>query len=65
MPDYPAYEPYEPPATTSGAGAGSTTHHPVSRVRYRGSDDEDSRVEHRTRPRRSRSATPEAWEYDI
>lgn len=39
MPDYPAYEPYEPPATNT-AGARDTTHHPVSRVRYRGSDDE-------------------------
>jgi hypothetical protein len=64
MPDYPAYEPYEPPASNA-AGAGSATHHPVSRVRYRGGDDEDSRVEHRSRPRRSRNATPEAWEYDI
>jgi hypothetical protein len=63
MPDYPAYDPYEP-MPTNGAGAGNPTHHPVSRVRYRGSDDEESRVEHRTRPRRSRSATPEAWEYD-
>jgi hypothetical protein len=64
MPDYPAYEPYEPPPT-NGAGSATPTHHPVSRVRYRGSDDEESRVEHRTRPRRSRNAPPEAWEYDI
>lgn len=60
MPDYPAYEPHEPAQTN---GAGPSTHHPVSRVRYRGSDDEEPRVEHRTRPR-SRNATPDAWEYD-
>jgi hypothetical protein len=64
MPEYPAYEPYEP-TPTNGAGAGNPTHHPVSRVRYRGSDDEEPRVEHRTRPRRPRNGTPEAWEYDI
>ena len=64
MPDYPAYEPYDP-MPTNGAGAGDATHHPVSRVRYRGSEDGESRVEHRTRPRRSRNETPESWEYDI
>ncbi|CAN5338825.1 hypothetical protein BH11ACT7_BH11ACT7_03010 [soil metagenome] len=56
------YETYDPaetfdapprprrPAAGGGSGTGST-HHPVSRVRYRGSDDGDDRVEHRTRPR--------------
>ncbi|CAN5634010.1 hypothetical protein BH10ACT9_BH10ACT9_60910 [soil metagenome] len=55
------YESYEPSETfdaspprprrpASGGGSGST-HHPVSRVRYRGSDEGDDRVEHRTRPR--------------
>jgi hypothetical protein len=49
------YQPFEdsfdPPT-----GSGRSTHHPVSRVRYRGSDDEDHRVEHRTRPRSPKGA---------
>ncbi|WP_327171411.1 DUF6542 domain-containing protein [Mycolicibacterium fortuitum] len=58
------YQPFEdsfdPPT-----GSGRSTHHPVSRVRYRGSDDEDHRVEHRTRPRpRSTSRGRHSWEYD-
>jgi hypothetical protein len=57
------YEPYEPPPASRPNG-GSGTHHPVSRVRYRGTDDGESRVEHRTRPRRSRHAAPESWESD-
>jgi hypothetical protein len=56
--DYDTYEP--PPSRTNG----SSTHHPVSRVRYRGADDGESRVEQRTRPRRSRHAAPDSWEYD-
>lgn len=60
--DYEPYEPYEPPVTRSSAGTG--THHPISRVRYRGSEDEDSRTEHRTRPRRPRHSAPDSWEYD-
>jgi hypothetical protein len=52
------YEPYEPPPRrkpTTGGGPGST-HHPVSKVRYRGSDSEDgdNRVEYRRPPRRAR-----------
>jgi hypothetical protein len=57
------YEPYEPPPTNRTNGS-SGTHHPVSRVRYRGADDGESRAEHRTRPRRSRHAAPDSWEYD-
>lgn len=61
------YEPYEPydsfePRTTNGA---SGTHHPVSRVRYRGDDDAESRTEYRNRPPRPRHADADAWEYDI
>jgi hypothetical protein len=56
------YDPYDPPPTRSTNGGG--THHPVSRVRYRGADDGESRVEQRTRPRRSRHAAPDSWEYD-
>ena len=49
------------------AANGNGTHHPVSRVRYRGgADDSDNRAEHRTRPRSSRSPwEADSWEYDI
>jgi hypothetical protein len=66
------YEPYEPydsfeprpgePRPTNGANG---SHHPVSRVRYRGDDDGEARTEHRTRPRRPRSADADSWEYDV
>jgi hypothetical protein len=57
--DYPPREPH--------VSNGNGTHHPVSRVRYRGGADEsDNRAEHRTRPRSSRSGwEAESWEYDI
>jgi hypothetical protein len=45
------FEPLEPHIN----GNGSSTHHPVSRVRYRGADDGDNRTEYRTRPRRRHS----------
>ncbi len=64
-----AYEapPRRRPGTNGAAGAGVTngTHHPISRVRYRGSPtDAETRQE---RPVRSRSRASEAddWEYDI
>jgi hypothetical protein len=56
------YEPYEPPPSRSN---GSGTHHPVSRVRYRGADDGESRTEQRTRPRPPRHSAPDSWEYDV
>lgn len=56
------YEPYEPPVTRTNGSSG--THHPISRVRYRGSEDDDSRTEHRSRPRRPRHSAPDSWEYD-
>lgn len=55
-------QPNQPPN-----GSGRSTHHPVSRVRYRGTDDEDRRVEHRTRPRSSKGAAARgrhSWDYD-
>lgn len=58
------YEPSEPPPTSRVNGS-SGTHHPVSRVRYRGAEDGESRVEQRTRPRRPRHAAPDSWEYDV
>jgi hypothetical protein len=56
------YQPREP-----HGGNGNGTHHPVSRVRYRGdTDGSDNRAEYRTRPRSSRSSTEaDSWEYDI
>jgi uncharacterized protein DUF6542 len=59
---YDDYQPREP-----HAGNGNGTHHPISRVRYRGDPGEgEDRSEHRSRPR-SRRNSPEAesWEYDI
>jgi hypothetical protein len=57
--DYPPREPH--------VSNGNGTHHPVSRVRYRGSaDDSDDRAEYRSRPRSSRSGwEADSWEYDI
>jgi hypothetical protein len=37
----------------------------VSRVRYRGAEDGESRTEHRTRARRPRHSAPDSWEYDV
>ena len=66
--DHDRYEPpYEPPhgrrPTPSGNGA-NPTHHPISRVRYRGGAPDEPGVERR---RRSRSPRPpaESWEYDV
>ena len=57
--DYPPRE----PRVSNGNG----THHPISRVRYRGdADDSDDRAEYRARPRSSRSSREtDSWEYDI
>jgi hypothetical protein len=50
---YDDYEPLEPHGTN-----GSSTHHPISRVRYRSVDGGDDRRQYRTRPRRN-------WEYGV
>jgi hypothetical protein len=57
--DYPPREPH--------VSNGNGTHHPVSRVRYRGdADDSDNRTEYRSRPRSSRdSHEADSWEYGI
>jgi hypothetical protein len=60
---YDDYQPREPHVSN-----GNGTHHPISRVRYRGGADEsDDRADHRTRPRSAGSDSREAdsWEYDI
>jgi hypothetical protein len=56
------YQPREPHGSN-----GNGTHHPVSRVRYRGdAENSDNRAEHRSRPRASRSPwEADSWEYDI
>jgi hypothetical protein len=57
--DYPPREPH--------VSNGNGTHHPVSRVRYRGdADDSDRRAEYRSRPRSSReNREADSWEYDV
>ncbi len=52
------YEPLDPYGSN-----GTSTHHPISRVRYRGSDESDERPEYRPRRRPQRDA--DRWEYDI
>jgi hypothetical protein len=57
--DYPPREPH--------VSNGNGTHHPVSRVRYRGdADDSDRRAEYRSRPRSSReNREADSREYDV
>jgi hypothetical protein len=61
-----SYEPYEPPRRraapngsngSSGSNGANPTHHPISRVRYRGADPRD---EHRDEPRAERGGRPRA-----
>lgn len=54
------YEPLEPHGP-----AGNGSHHPISRVRYRGADESEDRTEYRTRRRAPRDYEPDRWEYDI
>jgi hypothetical protein len=58
---------YPPREREPHGSNGNGTHHPVSRVRYRGdAEDSDNRAEHRTRPRSSRSSwEADSWEYDV
>ncbi|ORW88526.1 DUF6542 domain-containing protein [Mycolicibacter terrae] len=54
------------PGTTAGRSNGTgTTHHPVSRVRYRNSAGDEPGVEPRTRSRDPRNQEFDSWEYDI
>lgn len=70
---YEADEPFEaydvPPrrrAGTNGAAMAGGTHHPISRVRYRGSPTEtEPRHERGVRRHRRGSWEAESWEYDI
>jgi hypothetical protein len=67
------YEPmdsYEPPprrrTASNAASATGATHHPISRVRYRGAGrNEDHDADPETRSRRTPKSSAESWEYDI
>jgi hypothetical protein len=61
------YQPREPRGSNGSNGSnGNGTHHPVSRVRYRGDAEEgDNRAEHRTRPRSHSPREADSWEYDV
>jgi hypothetical protein len=69
---YDPFEAYEPahrrrPASngSNGSGAGNSTHHPISRVRYRGTGTtDDGRPDSPAGPR-SRAWEADTWEYDI
>jgi hypothetical protein len=54
-----------PSSNGNGSTASSGSHHPVSRVRYRGPQEGESRTENRVRRRTARPSEPETWEYDI
>jgi hypothetical protein len=75
---YEPYEPYEPSyeaprrrrATPGGSNGANPTHHPISRVRYRGEAPLDEpraepRPERRSRSRAPRLPPAESWEYDV
>lgn len=57
------YDDYNPRDSQDLYGS-STSHHPISRVRYRG-EDSDDRAEYRARRRAPREADADRWEYDI
>lgn len=50
------------PAADRGNGS---THHPVSRVRYRSSAGDEPGAERRTRPRKPRDEQADSWDYDV
>ncbi len=62
------YEPHEPPrrrTAPNGSNGANSTHHPISRVRYRGSDPRDEpRAERGSRTRAPGRPPAESWEYE-
>ncbi|EUA50482.1 hypothetical protein I552_1418 [Mycobacterium xenopi 3993] len=62
-------EPYEPQrrrAASNAANGAAATHHPISRVRYRGAARSDQAdADRRTRSRGPYQSAAESWEYDI
>lgn len=53
----------EPPL--SHGNNGNSSHHPISRVRYRGAEDGDDYAQYRAPRRTARDRSVENWEYDI
>jgi hypothetical protein len=70
---YEPMEPHEQPAPVeprrwsvpNGTSGATETHHPISRVRYRTSADEDPRNQPASRPRRPHKPAADSWEYDV
>jgi hypothetical protein len=58
------YEPPLPRAANGSAAGSSGTHHPISRVRYRGDDGDSGPEVGARRPRPQRAWDAESWEYD-
>lgn len=58
------FDDYQPREPHGRNGSGNGTHHPISRVRYRG-EEADDRAEYRARRRPSRNWEADSWEYDI
>jgi len=55
----------EPPLHGNNGTNGSGTHHPISRVRYRGGEDGENLAQYRAPRRTARDRAAENWEYDI
>jgi hypothetical protein len=70
---YEPMEPHEQPAPVeprrwsvpNGTSGATATHHPISRVRYRTSADDDPRNQPASRPRRPHKPAADSWEYDV
>ena len=70
---YEPIEPYEaaPPEprrkpVPNGSTGATATHHPISQVRYRGTNrDDEPRNEPTPRPRRLRESAADSWNYDV
>jgi hypothetical protein len=71
---YEPMEPYEPLAPSeprrrsapNGKSSATTTHHPISRVRYRASArDDEPHSDSRGRSREPRKPAADSWEYDV
>jgi hypothetical protein len=59
------YDDGQPPPSHNSNGNGTSSHHPISRVRYRASEDGDDYAQYRRPPRAARDRAVESWEYDI
>lgn len=66
---YEPVEPFEPapppaPRRRSMANGATTTHHPISQVRYRTSNGAEEHNEPTSRARRPRASAADSWDYD-